>query len=90
MKYELSPLGQPVLECGGKRLLLTRVLARIGASSARSDIFIARPPSGAVKLRRSGMARLQAVRRRPAKAPHAAPTELEGGLYDWLAINMSP
>ena len=40
-------------------LLLTRIFARVGASSGRSAIFIAQRPSGAVKLRRSGMAQLR-------------------------------
>ncbi len=61
------------------RLVRTGCSAHPRASSGRSDIFIAQRPSGAVKLRRSGIARLQAGRPRLAKALHAAPTELEDG-----------
>src|SRR5208283_2758443 len=65
------------LECVRLALLLTRIFARIGASSGRSAMFIAQPPSGCVKLRRSGMTRLQSGSPRLPVALHAAPTELE-------------
>jgi len=42
-------------------------------------MFIAPSPSGSVKLRRSGTARLQSCRRRLAKTLRATPTELEDG-----------